>query len=45
MIRIYPSKKYFAGYALYLDADYYDYDDLAKIAESVTFSEDAFTAK
>lgn len=32
-------------YALYLNADYYDYEDLVTIAESVTFSEGAFTNK
>ena len=29
-------------YAIYLNADLYDYEDLLAIAESVTFSEDAF---
>jgi hypothetical protein len=29
-------------YALYLYADAYDFEDLKAIAESVTFSEDAF---
>lgn len=32
-------------YALFLNADYFDYEDLAAIAETVTFSEGAFVVK